>query len=37
MKRLAFVLGVTLLGLPAQADITHKIQSSIQLTVDGAG
>ena len=37
MKRLAFVLGVTLLGLPAQADITHKIQSSIQLSVDGAG
>ena len=37
MKRLAFVLGVTLLGLPAQADITHRIQSSVQLTVDGAG
>ena len=37
MKRLAFVLGVTLLGLPAQADITHRIQSSIQLSVDGAG
>ena len=37
MKRLAFVVGVTLLGLPAQADITHKIQSSIQLSVDGAG
>lgn len=37
MKRLAFVLGVTLLGLPAQADITHKIQSSVQLSVDGAG
>tara|TARA_Y100000004_G_scaffold49159_1_gene54117 strand:+ start:556 stop:1044 length:489 start_codon:yes stop_codon:yes gene_type:complete len=37
MKRIAFVLGVTLLGLPAQADITHKIQSSVQLSVDGAG
>jgi len=37
MKRLAFVLGVTLLGLPAQADITSRIQSSIQLSVDGAG
>lgn len=37
MKRLAFVLGVTLLGLPAQADITHKIQSSVQLSIDGAG
>ena len=37
MKRLAFVLGVTLLGLPAQADITSRIQSSVQLSVDGAG
>ena len=37
MKRLAFVLGVTLLGLPAHADITHRIQSSVQLSVDGAG
>jgi len=37
MKRLAFILGVTLLGLPAQADITHRIQSSVQLSVDGAG
>ena len=37
MKRVAFVLGVTLLGLPAHADITHRIQSSVQLTVDGAG
>ena len=37
MKRTLLVLGVTLLGLPAQADITHKIQSSVQLTVDGAG
>ena len=37
MKRVAFVLGMTLLGLPAQADITHRIQSSVQLSVDGAG
>jgi hypothetical protein len=37
MKQLAFVLGVTVLGLPAQADITHKIQSSVSLSVDGAG
>ena len=37
MKRTLLVLGVTLLGSPAQADITHKIQSSIQLSVDGAG
>ena len=37
MKRTLFVLGVTLLGLPAQADITHRIQSSVQLSVDGAG
>ena len=37
MKRTLLVLGVTLLGLPAQADITHRIQSSIQLSVDGAG
>ena len=37
MKRTLLVLGVTLLGLPAQADITHRIQSSVQLTVDGAG
>lgn len=37
MKRTFLVLGVTLLGLPAQADITHRIQSSVQLKVDGAG
>ena len=37
MKRTLFVLGVTLLGLPAQADVIHRIHSSIQLTVDGAG
>lgn len=37
MKRIAFVVGVALLGLPAHADITHRIQSSVSLTVDGAG
>ena len=37
MKRTLLVLGVTFLGLPAQADITHRIQSSVQLSVDGAG
>ena len=37
MNRTLLVLGVTLAaGLPARADITHKIQSSIQLQVDGA-
>ena len=37
MKRLALVLGITLLAVPVQADLTHKIQSSVQLTVDNAG
>lgn len=37
MKRLALVLGITLFAAPAQADITHKIQSSVSLSVDGAG
>ena len=37
MKRTLLVLAATLAGLPAQADIIHKIQSSVQLTVDGAG
>ena len=37
MKRTLLVLGVTILGLPAQADITHRIQSSVSLSVDGAG
>ena len=33
------ILGLALLGIatPASADITHKMQTSIQLTVDGAG
>lgn len=37
MKRTLLILGVTLLGLPAHADITHRIQSSVSLSVDGAG
>jgi hypothetical protein len=37
MKHLAFVLGITLAAAPAHADITHKIQSSVSLSVDGAG
>ena len=37
MNRTLLVLGITLAAaLPAKADITHKIQSSIQLSVDGA-
>lgn len=33
------ILGLAFLGIatPASADITHKMQTSIQLTVDGAG
>ena len=37
MKRLALVLGLSVLAAPVQADMVHKITSSIQLTVDGAG
>ena len=37
MKRLALVLGITLFAVPVKADITHKIQSSVSLSVDGAG
>lgn len=37
MNRALLVLGITLAAaLPVKADITHKIQSSVQLTVDGA-
>ena len=35
MKAL-ILLAFALLAAPAKADITHKIQSSISLTVDGA-
>jgi len=37
MKRTFFVLTATLLAVPVQADITHRIQSSVSLSVDGAG
>jgi hypothetical protein len=37
MKRTLLILGAALLGLPAHADITHRIQSSVSLSVDGAG
>jgi len=36
MKRFALLTGLALLAAPAHADITHKIQSSISLSVDGA-
>tara|TARA_A100001391_G_scaffold169913_2_gene130875 strand:- start:2767 stop:3273 length:507 start_codon:yes stop_codon:yes gene_type:complete len=37
MTRALLVLGITLAAaLPAKADITHKIQSSVSLAVDGA-
>lgn len=36
MKRLALLTSLTLLAAPAHAEITHKIQSSISLSVDGA-
>ena len=38
MRRFLFVSCLTLFAIsPASADITHRIQSSISLTVDGAG
>ena len=37
MKRLAFLVAISWLGPAAHADITHKIQSSVSLSVDGAG
>ena len=37
MTRAFLVLGITLAAaLPAHADLTHKIQSSVQLEVGGA-
>ncbi len=36
MKRLALLTSLALLAAPAHAEITHKIQSSISLSVDGA-
>ena len=37
MRKALLVLAVSLLSAPANADITHKIQSSVSLAVDGAG
>ena len=37
MKTAVLVFGITFLTIPAHADITHKIQSSVSLSVDGAG
>ena len=37
MKKALLALAVSLLSAPANADITHKIQSSVSLAVDGAG
>jgi len=37
MKKALLLLAASLLAAPVQADITHKIQSSVSLSVDGAG
>jgi hypothetical protein len=37
MKTALLVFGITFLATPSYADITHKIQSSVSLSVDGAG
>ena len=37
MKKALLLLTASLLAVPVQADITHKIASSISLSVDGAG
>ncbi len=37
MKKALLALAASLLAAPVQADITHKIQSSVSLSVDGAG
>lgn len=36
MKRIALLLGMSLMTAPAHADITHRMSSSVQLTVDAA-
>ena len=36
MKKLAVLLGMSLLTAPAHADITHRLSSSVQLTVNAA-
>ena len=37
MKKPLLALAASLLAAPAQADITHRISSSVSLNVDGAG
>ena len=37
MKRFALLIGLAVFAAPAHADITSKIQSSVSLSVDGAG
>lgn len=34
MKKLALLFGISLMAAPAHADITHRLSSSVQLTVD---
>lgn len=36
MKKLALLFGMVLMAAPAHADLTHKLSSSVQLTVDAA-
>jgi hypothetical protein len=36
MKRALIALGMILMAAPAHADITHKLSTSVQLTVDAA-
>ena len=36
MKKLAVLLGMFMMAAPAQADITHRISSSVQLNVQSA-
>ena len=36
MRKFALLLGMTLMTAPAYADITHRMSSSVQLTVDAA-
>ena len=36
MKKLALLFGMILMAAPAHADLTHKLSTSVQLTVDAA-
>lgn len=36
MKRIALLIGMSLMAAPAHADITHRMSTSVQLTVDAA-